>query len=159
VDAVVWISAALILVGLVGIVLPVLPGLAIVLAAVLLWATETSTTLAWVVFAVSAVLFLAGMSLQYLVPGRRMKRAGVGTRTLVLAVVAGIVGFFVIPVVGGPLGFVLGIYLVEHSRSRDARTAWASTKTALRAVFLSIGIELVTGLTIATAFATGVILS
>ncbi len=158
-DAVVWVSAALILVGLVGIVLPVLPGLAIVLAAVLLWATETSTTLAWVVFAVSAVLFLAGMSLQYLVPGRRMKRAGVGTRTLVLAVVAGIVGFFVIPVVGGPLGFVLGIYLVEHSRSRDAQTAWASTKTALRAVFLSIGIELVTGLTIATAFATGVILS
>ena len=57
------------------------------------------------------------------------------------------------------MGFVLGIYLVEHGRSRDAAAAWQSTKTALRAVFLSIGIELIAGLAIATTWVAGVMLS
>lgn len=158
-DSLVWLCAGLILIGLLGIVLPVLPGLIIVLGAVLLWAWQTSTTLSWVVFVVSALLYAAGLALQYLVPGRRMRAAGVGTATLVLAVLLGIVGFFVIPVVGGPIGFVLGIYLVEHTRSRDARSAWAATRAALRAVALSIGIELAAGLAIATTFGVGVVLS
>ena len=37
-----------------------------------------------------------------------MKERGVGTSTLALAVLAGIVGFFVVPVVGAILFFVLG---------------------------------------------------
>lgn len=155
----VWVPAVLILIGLVGIVVPILPGLLLVLGAVLLWAWQVSTPLGWWVFAGSAAFYAAGVALQYLIPGRHMRRAGVRTSTLVLAVALGIAGFFVIPVVGGPIGFVLGIYLVEHGRSRDARTAWASTKTALKAVFLSVGIELVAGLAIATTWVAGVLLS
>lgn len=155
----IWVPGLLILVGLIGIVVPVLPGLALVLGAVLLWAWQVSTPLAWWLLALCAAIYAAGVALQYLIPGRRMRRAGVKTSTLVLAVALGVVGFFVIPVVGGPLGFVLGIYLVEHGRSRDATTAWASTKTALKAVFLSMGIELIAGLAIATTWVVGVLLS
>ena len=155
----IWVPALLILIGLVGIVVPVLPGLLLVLAAVLLWSWEVSTPLGWWVFALAAVFYAAGLALQYLVPGRRMRRAGVHTWVLLVAVALGVVGFFVVPVVGGPLGFVLGIYLVEHSRSRDARAAWGSTLTALKAVFLSIGIELLAGLAIATTWVAGVLLS
>jgi hypothetical protein len=85
--------------------------------------------------------------------------AGVRTSTLLLAVLLGIVGFFVVPVVGGPLGFVLGIYLVELGRSRNASDAWRSTLAALRAVLLSMGIELLAGLSIATTWVAGVIAS
>ena len=53
----------------------------------------------------------------------------------------GVVGFFVIPVVGLFVGFVLGIYLAERRRVGQA-DAWPSTKAALRAVGLSILIEL-----------------
>ena len=81
-----------------------------------------------------------------------MREAGVGRSTLVLAVVLAFVGFFVIPVIGGPIGFVLGIYLVELGHSRDAQTAWASTKAALRAVFLIMGIELLAAVAIATTW-------
>jgi hypothetical protein len=88
-----------------------------------------------------------------------MREAGVRTSTLALAVVLGIAGFFVIPVVGAAVGFALGIYLVEHGRSRDARTAWNATKTALRAVLLSVGIELLAGLAIATTWVVGVLAS
>lgn len=155
----IWVPAVLILVGLTGIVLPVLPGLVLVLGAVLLWAWEVSTPLSWTVFAIAAVFYAAGITFQYLLPGRRMRQAGVRSSTLLLAVALGVVGFFVIPVVGGPLGFVLGIYLVEHGRSRNAAAAWESTKTALRAVFLSMGIELIAGLAIATTWVAGVLLN
>lgn len=158
-DESIWVPAVLILVGMVGIVVPVIPGLLLVLGAVLLWAWDTSSTLGWWIFGLAAALYAAGVALQYLIPGRRMKRAGIGTSTLVLAVLLGIVGFFVIPVVGGPIGFVLGIYLVEHSRSRNRQEAWTSTKTALRAVFLSIGIELAAGLAITTLWVAGVLIS
>jgi len=155
----IWVPAVLILVGLVGIVVPVLPGLLLVLGAVLLWAWEVSTALGWWVFGISVVLYAAGVALQYLLPGRHLRRSGVGTATLLLALALGIVGFFVVPVVGGPLGFVLGIYLVEHSRSRNAAAAWASTKAALKAVFLSMGIELIAGVAMATTWVAGVLLS
>jgi uncharacterized protein YqgC (DUF456 family) len=155
----VWLPGLLMVVGLIGIVVPVLPGLLLVLGAVLLWAWQVSTPLAWWLLALCAAFYAAGVALQYLIPGRHMRRAGVRTSTLVLAVGLGVVGFFVVPVVGGPAGFVLGIYLVEHGRSRDAATAWASTKTALKAVFLSIGIELIAGLAIATTWVVGVVLT
>jgi hypothetical protein len=111
------------------------------------------------VFGVCAVLYLAGVALQYAVPGRRMRAAGVRRSTLVLAVQLAIVGFFVIPVVGAIVGFVGGIFLVELGHSRTKTAAWASTKSALKAVAMSMGIELVAGFAIAVTWVVGVLLS
>ncbi len=158
-EATLWVPAVLILIGMVGIVVPVIPGLLLVLAAVFVWAFDTGTTLGWWVFGVCVVLYVGGMALQYAVPGRRLREAGVRRSTLVLAVLLAVVGFFVIPVVGGPAGFVLGIYLVEYSRSRDGQSAWRSTRSALSAVFLSMGLELLAALAIATTWVLGVLLS
>lgn len=158
-EATLWVPAVLIVTGLVGIVVPVLPGLLLVLAAVFIWAFDTSTSGTWWVFALCAVLYVAGMALQYALPGRRMRAAGVRRSTLLLAVLLAIVGFFVIPVVGAAVGFVGGIYLVELGHSRDRYGAWASTRAALGAVFLSIGIELVAGLAIATTWVVAVLVT
>ena len=158
-EATLWVPAVLILIGMVGIVIPVIPGLLVCLAAVFVWAFDTKSTLGWWIFGVCAALYLAGMALQYAVPGRRLREAGVRRSTLVLAVVLAVVGFFVIPVIGAPLGFVLGIYLVELGHSHDRATAWASTKAALKAVFLSMGIELLAAVAIATTWLVGVLLS
>lgn len=138
----IWVPAILMVVGIVGIVVPVLPGFLLVLAGVFVWAFDTGTTTSWVVFGVCAVIWLAGVLLQYLLPGRRMKRDGVGTGTLLLAAALGIAGMFVIPVVGFIVGFVGGIYLVEYGRSRTPAQAWARTRSALKAVLHSMGIEL-----------------
>lgn len=154
-----WVPAVLILVGMVGIVIPVIPGLLLVLGAVLVWALDTGTGFGWSVFAVCAVLYLLGMALQYALPGRRLREAGVRRTTLVLAVLLAIAGFFVIPVVGAAVGFVGGIYLVELGHSRDSRAAWTSTRAALKAVFLSMGIELLAALAIATTWVAGVLVS
>ncbi len=154
-----WIPALLIVVGLIGIVVPVLPGLLLTVAGVFVWALAENSTTGWVVFGLSVALFAAGVVLQYLVPGRRMRAQGVGGGTLALAVLLGIVGLFVVPVLGAPIGFVLGIYLVEHGRSRDAAMAWRRTRAALRAVLTSMGIELLAGVLIAATWVVGVLLT
>ena len=158
-EATLWVPAVLIVIGMVGIVIPVIPGLLLCLAAVFVWAFDTKSTLGWVVFGVCAALYLAGVALQYAVPGRRMREAGVRRSTLVLAVLLAVVGFFVIPVVGAAIGFVGGIFLVELGHSKDQSAAWASTRAALKAVFLSMGIELLAALAIWVTWVFGVLVS
>lgn len=140
-------AGLLMLVGLVGIVIPVLPGLFLIWGGVLIWALETQGG-AWWTFGIATALLAAGLLLEYALPGRRMRRAGVRTSTLVVGVLVAIVAAFLIPVVGFLLGFPVGIYLVERSRKGTHEQAWAATKHALRAVGLNLLIELVTGLLI-----------
>lgn len=137
-----------IVVGLAGIVLPVLPGLALIVGAVFVWAIFEDGTLPWVVAVVALLLAATGTVVKYLVPGRRLKEAGIPRSTLYTAGGLAIAGFFVIPVVGAPLGFVAGTYLAERNRLGD-EMAWPSTRRSLGAVALSIGIELAAGLLIA----------
>ena len=153
----VWVPAVLILVGIVGIVIPVIPGLLLAVLGVLLWAYETGGATAWTFFGVCLAIYLVGVVIQFLVPGRRLREQGVSTSTLLLAVVLGIVGMFVIPVVGFVIGFVLGIFLVEQGRSRDRAQAWTRTKHAVRAVLTSMGIELCAGVLIAFTWVIGVL--
>lgn len=148
--------ALMMLVGIVGIVVPVLPGLLLVWAGALLWAIESQSTTGWVVLGLATGLYAAGLVAQYLLPGRRMKAAGVETLTIALALVAAVVGFFVIPVIGAPIAFVGAIYAVERVKYRDHARARVATGQALRAVALNIGIELMTALLIMTTWAVGV---
>src|SRR3954469_19791769 len=147
-----------VLVGVVGIVVPVLPGSVLILGAVLVWAIAASSGAGWVVFALVTTLLVAGGVVKYAVPGRRLKAQGVPTRSLVAGGLLGIVGFFVVPVVGLLIGFVLGVYLLELQRLGAAR-AWPSTRSALGAVGLSMLIELAAGLTAAMIWLAGAVLA
>lgn len=150
--------AVLIAVGLAGILVPVLPGSVLVLAGVLIWALDVGGSVAWVVFAVVTVLLAVGGVVKYSVPGKRLKSAGIPASTQWAGAGLAIVGFFVVPLVGVFLGFVLGIYLAEHRRLGSAR-AWPSTKHALRAVGLSILIELAAAVLAAGTWVVGVVLT
>ncbi|TCJ30904.1 DUF456 domain-containing protein [Nocardioides jejuensis] len=143
-------------VGLVGILVPVLPGTLVILASTLVWAIVLGEPAGWAVLAVVAVLSGLGMFLQYAVPGRRLKAAGVPGTTLLLGAVVGIVGFFVVPVIGLPLGFVLGVFLAE-SRRLGPNAARSSTWSALKAVGLSMLIEFSFALVSVTALVVGTV--
>ncbi|MDO5628083.1 MAG: DUF456 domain-containing protein [Mobilicoccus sp.] len=149
------IAALAIAVGLAGIVIPVLPGLVIVFLAVLVWALLVQHAIGWVVLTISLALALAGWFLQYIVPGRQLARFGIPSRTLIIGVVAGIVGFFVIPLIGLPIGFVLGVFGAEYARLGNVDQAWPSAVQALRAALVSYGIELTAALLIAISFGVG----
>ncbi len=133
--------ALAIAVGLVGILIPMLPGSLLVAGAILVWSIERNDATGWAVFAVTGALMAIGAVVKYLVPGRRLQAHGVPNRTLLAGGVLGVVGFFVVPVVGLPLGFVLGVYLSEWQRV-SRRDAWPATVAALKAVGLGMLIEL-----------------
>ena len=147
-----------VLIGVVGVVVPVLPGSLLVLGAVLVWALQDGSGTAWAVFSVVTVLLATGAIVKYAVPGRRLQAAGVPNSTLFLGAALGFVGFFVIPVVGLVIGFVGGVYLAEMRRvGREA--AWPSTRHALLAAGLSILIELAAAMLAAGTWVVGAVLT
>jgi uncharacterized protein YqgC (DUF456 family) len=147
--------AAAIAVGLVGILVPILPGTVLVLIAIALWASEVGGSTAWLVFAVATTFLVLGTIVKYVMPGRRLQVSGIPASTQWVGVLGAVVGFFVVPVVGLFLGFVVGVYAAERRRL-GAQAAWPSTKAALRAVGLSILVELAAGVLAAGTWAVGV---
>jgi uncharacterized protein len=150
--------ALAIAVGLAGIVVPILPGGILVVAAIGVWAFVESSVTSWVVFGIAAALFAASAVIKYTWPVKRMREAQVRTSVLVIGAVAGFVGFFVIPVIGLLIGFVAGVFAAEVAQRRDFVRAWASTVHALKGVALSVGVELAGALMAAVAWGVGVYL-
>jgi uncharacterized protein YqgC (DUF456 family) len=153
------IAALLIVAGIVGIVVPVLPGLILVLAGVAVWAIPRGDAVGWTVLGIATAIVVLGSVAKYLLPGRQLRDSGVPGRTIAAGAVLGVVGFFVIPVVGLFVGFVLGIYLAELVRLHGSEQAWRSTRQALAAVGWSIVIELATGLLTATVWIGGLVVA
>jgi|SRR5258705_4240430 uncharacterized protein YqgC (DUF456 family) len=151
--------ALVIAVGLVGIVVPLLPGTLLVFGAIAVWAVVESNVTGWVTLGVVGVLLAAATLVKYLWPARRMRAADVSTWSLVAGAVLGIIGFFVIPVLGLVIGFVLGVYLAELVNRREQRLAWTSTVHAVKGVALSVGVELCGALLATMAWVVGVYLT
>lgn len=150
--------ALAIAVGLAGILVPLLPGTLLVYAAIAVWSFVVQSTAGWVVLGVVTVVLAAGILVKYLWPAKRMRDADVSGLTMLAGAVAGIIGFFVIPVAGLVVGFVLGVYLAELARRRDQRRAWASTVHAVKGAALSVGVELAAALLATGVWVAGVVL-
>lgn len=141
-----------ILLGLAGVVSQVFPGGTIVAAAVAIWGWYQGGTLGWTVAVVAIVAMVVAMVLKYVLAARCMERGGVRSSTLLIAAIAGVVGFFVVPVVGLFLFFVGAVFLVELARARTVARAWPATKRALKAALLTVLIELAGAMVAVGAF-------
>jgi len=151
--------ALAIAVGLVGIIVPLLPGTLLVYAAIAVWAVVEHTLMSWIVLGGVTAVIGASLLVKYLWPVRRMRAAEVGGWSLAAGAALGVIGFFVIPVVGLVVGFVLGVYLAEFIHRRDQRRAWASTVHAVKGVALSVGVELIGGLVATAVWIAGLLLT
>lgn len=142
-----------ILAGLVGIVVVIFPGLTLIVGAVVVWALFESSTAGWLAMSMAIAVGVATTALKVLFPGKKLKEAGIPIRTMLYSLGLAAVGFFVIPFVGFFIGFAGGIYLFEFRRIGREK-AWPSTVEGLKAIALSIGIELVGGFIIAAFWLT-----
>jgi uncharacterized protein YqgC (DUF456 family) len=157
--AVTILCGVAILVGLIGIVVPLVPGLLLELAAVAVWAIFIeASAVGWVILALCVGWTAVGIAVKYLWPGRRIKAAGVPTTTMLAGVGLALVGFFAIPVVGVVVGFLGGIWLAEVLRLGGFGAAWPSTIAAVKAVGLSMAIELSAGVLVAGTWIVGVLI-
>lgn len=147
---------AAIVIGLIGVVIPLLPGTALIALAIAVWALFGGGG-AWWVLAVCIAVLGASWALKYAVGGARLSEAGVGRLSIVTGVGAGIVGFFLIPVIGLLIGFVAGVFAAEAATLRDARAGWSAALAATKAAGVTILIELAGGLIAATIWLVAVL--
>lgn len=122
-----------ILVGVAGVVIPVLPGSLLIGVSLLGWALAVGRPVGWVVFAAGALLVVAGMLSSAVLTGRAMKERRIPGRSMVAGLLLGVVGFLVVPVVGLLLGFALGLLVSELARHRALGPAVSSSLAALKA--------------------------
>ena len=145
------------IVGLTGIVVPVLPGTITIAIATLIWAIVIGGWPAWIVFAIVLVLSAIGMTTSYVLTGRKLHAAEVPMWPIYVGIAAGIVGFFVIPLLGLPIGFVLGLCISEAVRQKDLSKGLGSAWIAVKALGVGIMIEFSLAMLSTIVFAIGVV--
>ncbi|MDH3249561.1 MAG: DUF456 family protein [Acidimicrobiia bacterium] len=144
------LTAGVIVIGVVGTIVPLLPGLALVWLAALAWGMLTSFgTAGFLAMTTITLLFGAGIYLGLRIPQKSAAAQGLSIRGTVLGVLLAIGVGIVIPVVGIPLGFVLGVWIVRIADTGDARAAFSSalatTAALLRASAAQFGIGVAMG--------------
>ncbi len=135
------VCALLIVVGVIGVVVPVLPGSLLIAAALLVWAFTIQSVTGWVIFATGAVLVTAGMLASAVLTGRRLKHRKIPNRSILVGLAFAVAGLFLIPVVGLFVGFAAGLLVAEFTRQRDFQAAVSSSWAALKATGLGILVE------------------
>ena len=134
-------------IGVAGTVLPFIPGLPVVWAAALVYGLAVGfDAVGWVAFGAISIIFVAGSVVGFALPHRRAGRAGAPRSTIVIGLIAAIVGFFVIPIIGLPVGAVAAVYAAERARSGDGHTAWVATKHLVVGFGLVALVQVVAGL-------------
>lgn len=130
-DVFLWVcSAALILIGVAGTVLPALPGTALVLAGAVLGAwIDDFTRVGWATIAVLTVLAIVSWVLDYVAGLLGAKRAGASRLAIVGALLGtvaglfmGLIGIFFMPLVGA----AIGEYLDRRDEMRAMRVGVAT---------------------------------
>lgn len=147
-------------VGIVGLVVPVLPGLALMWAAVGVWALfDGGGAWRWATFGVVTVLAAVGTVAGLALTGKRAVGAGAPSWVLLVGIVGGIVGFFTIPLLGIVIGAIGAIWLAELVRLRDVKVAWDTTWAALQGYGVGTLVQGFAGVAIVVVWALGVWLS
>ena len=151
------ILGLLMAVGLVGVVLPVLPGLLLIAGTGFAWAWLEEGSAPWVVFGVMFAVLIIGTIAKYVLPHRTLKEIGAPRSTMLLGVLGAIVGFFLIPVVGLIIGGIAGVYLGEWRRLGNSGAAGRSTWATTKAIGVGMLIELAAGLLAVLIWAVGAV--
>ncbi len=130
------------LVALGGIIFPVLPCSPVAIITMIAWAWILGSTASWSTGIIAAALSVLGWSASLVLTGRTMRRERIPKTPILIATLAAIVGFFVIPFFGLFIGFILGLFGAEYYRRRDPSAALRSSAEALKAMGIGMLIEI-----------------
>ena len=136
------IAAVLMLLAIIGIIFPIVPGSPVAVATMIGWAWILGSSASWSTGIIAAALCLVGMSASLVLTGRTMRRERIPTAPILIATAAAIVGIFVIPFLGLFIGFALGLFGAEYYRRRDATAAMKSSIEAMKSMGLGMLIEI-----------------
>ncbi len=141
----IWTAAvaAVMVVGLFGVVLPFLPGLFLILAAAVAYGFLVGfSSIAVAVLVAMGILVVISIIKSFIIPSKAAAESGASGWSQFGAVVGGVTGFFIVPVFGLIIGALAGMVLTELAIKGNWDEAWTATKGAAKGFGISALIDL-----------------
>ncbi len=147
----------IVLLGLVGIVAPVLPGPALIWLGALLWAwADGFSRIGFGMLGLLGALALAATAADVMLSTWGARRGGASWRSMAVSGVASFIGLLVFSLPGAAIGAVGGLMLAEMHRLGGPdkfREAWRASGGMMMGWMLSVVAQLMIGLTMIALFA------
>ncbi len=155
------IAYLLIVLGVIGSVIPVLPGPFLIWAGALVWAfADGFTRIGWGTLIVLGILALVAWGSDLFLSTVMSRRAGASWRAIIGAIAGGLVGAVLLsalPVLGTVLGAILGaiagMWLVEYWLKGSTQAATSAVQAYLASIVLAAVVEMVVALIMVAVFA------
>ena len=138
------------LVGLVGLLIPIFPGLTVMWLATLIYAlvlasNGSMTWFRWVLFAIITLLMIAGNIVDNIIIAGRVREEKVPWGSIIFGYLAGIIAsIFFTPLIG-ILAAPAGLFGAEYLRLRDPRVAFISTRAWMTGWGITIAVRVAIG--------------
>ena len=133
----VWLETTIIvltvltmLFGLLGLIIPIFPGNVVMWLAALTYG---------IMFAIITLLMIAAVLADNVLMGAKAREKGAAWGSIILALVAGIIGTILLPPIGGLIAAPLVLYFIELQRLGDADEA----KTVVKALLTGWGLAFI----------------
>jgi uncharacterized protein YqgC (DUF456 family) len=147
------VTLLLMIVGLIGTVAPVIPGTILIFLGALIYAVvEGFQAIGWPTLVLLGILTIIATTAEIWASSVGAKVGGASGWSMVVGVVAGLVGFVVFNFVGAIVGTVLGVLGAELVRVGDVKKALKAGSGWLIGWALSTVLQLVIGLSMAAIF-------
>lgn len=148
-DVVTVATLVVMLVGLAGTLLPIIPGIGFMwLVAIAYGFVVGFDATAIAALLVISFLTVAATVAGFVLPKRAATESGAATSSQISAAIGAVIGFFVIPVVGVVIGAIVGIGLAEWYDKRNWPAARASTIAVAKGFGLSTLLQFTIGFVI-----------
>ena len=128
------LTLSVLIVGLLGLLIPVFPALVVMWLATLIYALIENAAgrmawIDWLLFALITLLMLFGSVIDNIIIAQKMRGQSIPWSSIATAFVAGIIAsVFLTPLIG-MVASPLGLFGVEYLRLRDRKLAFTSAKT------------------------------
>ena len=127
------LTLVVLLIGLLGLVVPIFPGLTVMWLGTLVYAlleysVHLMTGWDWFLFAMITLLMIVGNIIDNIIITRKMRDQYVPWSSIFIAFTASLIATLVLTPIGGLVAAPLGLFAAEVTRLRDRGKAFNSTK-------------------------------
>lgn len=149
-----WVAYAVMAAGLLGAVLPVLPGSILIWLGAVLWAwVDGFEHVGWPTLTILGLLMIAASASDIWMSALGARKGGASWQALVAGAVLGIIGFVFLSLPGAVAGVLVGILAVEARRRHGLKPALKSGGGMLLGYVLSASVEITLSLIMLAIFA------
>jgi uncharacterized protein YqgC (DUF456 family) len=140
-------------IGLLSILLPLVPGVALIWFTALIYAiAEGFKKVDPITMVVLSLVAIPGITADIWVSSLGAKAGGASLWSIVTSLLGGLVGFLIFNVPGAIIGSLVGLMIVELLRAEDWRQALKASGGWVVGWLLSTGVQIVVGLIIIAIF-------